>query len=98
MNKGIAKYSLKFFRWFCKTEYIEDIEGDLLERFEKKYAHQKYAQWRLALDVLRLFRPGMIKTLEGTQKLNYYGMLKHNIKIGWRSILRKKAFSFINII
>ena len=98
MSKKLPKYPLKFFRWFCKPEYVEDIEGDLVERFEKKYAQQKYAQWRLTRDVLRLFRPGLVKTFEGTQKLNNYGMLKHNIKISWRNALRQKQFTTLNLL
>ena len=92
MNKTPPKYLLGFFRWFCNPEYVEDIEGDLLERFAKRPT-----AWRFFLEVLKLLRPSLIKPLSGYQKLNYYGMFKHNIKIGWRSIVRKKSFALINI-
>ena len=34
------KLALRFFRWFCHPDYVEDIEGDLLERFEDKVKRQ----------------------------------------------------------
>ena len=46
------KWSLRFFRWYCHLDYQEDIEGDLMERFEgrleeegkgsKVAVHQRY--------------------------------------------------------
>ena len=88
---------MRFFRWFCDPDYLEDIEGDLLERFEKRTEQNKRASWLLTLDVLRLFRPGIIKNFEGTQKLNYYGMFKHNLKFGWRNLMKQKGFFAINV-
>jgi len=40
MGKSPPKIALRLFRWFCDPEFVEDIEGDLLERFEKKYAEK----------------------------------------------------------
>ena len=98
-SKKIAppKLMLRFFRWFCRPDYVEDIEGDLLERFEKRNQEGKAATRLLVLDVLRLFRPSIIKKLSGTQKLNNYGMFKNYFKVSYRNILRHKTFSFLNI-
>ncbi|MCG8387915.1 MAG: permease prefix domain 2-containing transporter, partial [Cytophagales bacterium] len=63
MNKRTSppKLALQFFRWYCHPEYLEDLEGDLLERFEKRRLGKgaKVAHWALFWDVLRLFRPGI---------------------------------------
>ena len=48
-------------------------------------------------DVLLLFRPGIIKPTEGTERLNTYGMYKSYFKIGWRNLLKSKVHAFINI-
>lgn len=48
-------------------------------------------------DTLLLFRRDIIKPAEGTQKLNYYGMLKHNLLITFRGFLRHKTVFFINL-
>ncbi|MEQ8574242.1 MAG: permease prefix domain 2-containing transporter, partial [Fulvivirga sp.] len=54
------KLPLRFFRWFCNPDFIEDIEGDLLERFEHNVNEKsvRHARWTFAKDVIRLFRPG----------------------------------------
>ncbi|MEO9869606.1 ABC transporter permease [Ekhidna sp.] len=93
MNKTPPKYWLKFFRWFCNPDYAEDIEGDLLERFERRPS-----RWLFTLDVLRLFRPGIIRQLEGTKRLNYYGMFKHNLLITFRGFKRHKTVFTINLV
>ena len=98
MNSSPPKYALRFFRWFCDPDYVDDIEGDLLERFVKRTHQNKAAKWLLTMDVLKLFRPGIIRKFEGTQKLNNYGMLKHNLKISWRNALRQKQFTTLNLL
>jgi hypothetical protein len=90
---------LKFFRWYCHPGFTEDIEGDLVERFEIRAEEQgvKNAKWHFAKDVLRLFRPGIVKSLATTQKLNQFDMILHNLKIGYRNLLGNKGYSYINI-
>ena len=37
MSKNIPpKWPLHFFRWYYHPDFVEDIEGDLTERFESK--------------------------------------------------------------
>ena len=88
---------LSFFRWFCDPDCVEDIEGDLLERFESRLQQDKAAKWLLILDVLRLLRPGIIKPITKTQKLNNYAMISNYYKVSVRNIIRNKTFSILNI-
>ncbi len=101
MNKNILppKLTLRFFRWYCHPDYREDIEGDLLERFERRVKGKGVgaAKWGFFTDVMRLFRPGIIKPLARNPDLNHYDMFKHNLKIGYRNLLHKKVYSLINI-
>ena len=97
MNKKPPKYPLRFFRWFCHPDYVEEIEGDLLERFEKRTNENKSARWLFTVDVLKLFRLRLIRSFEASIKLNYYGMFKHNLLICFRSLKRNKAFTFLNV-
>ncbi len=92
------KFPVRFFRWYCNPEFVEDIEGDLLERFEKRKEKGESARWLFTMDVLRLFRPGIIKNFEGKKRLNYYGMLKTDIKVSLRNLLRYKTYTSINLI
>ncbi|MEP1033952.1 ABC transporter permease [Ekhidna sp.] len=91
------RWALRFFRWFCDPECAEDIEGDLLERFEKRTNENKSAKWLFSLDVMKLFRPGIIRPFTDSQKLNNYGMISNYYKVSMRNILRNKTFSFLNI-
>ena len=97
MNKNPPKYPLRFFRWYCDPEYVEDIEGDLLERFTQRINKNKAAKWLFTLDVLRLFRPVLIRNFERPIKLNYYDMFKHNLKVSYRNLIRRKSYAFINV-
>ena len=50
------------------------------------------------LDVIKLFRPGIIKNFEGTKKLNYYGMFRHNLLITFRNFKRYRSSFLINLV
>ena len=99
-NSSPPKLPLRFFRWYCHPDYREDIEGDLRERFDRK-AEEKgisAAKCRFFMDVLLLFRPGLIRSISGNQKFNSYLMYKYHLKFAWRSLSRNVGFSSINIL
>src|SRR5258707_11721154 len=85
-----------FFRWYCHPKMRDYIEGDLMEVYEKwvKEIGKRKADIKFIGDVLFLFRPGIIRPLEGYGNLNSYGMIKSYFKIGWRNLLRNKSYSF----
>ena len=37
MKPHPPKNALKFLRWFCREDYLEEIEGDLTELHEKHH-------------------------------------------------------------
>ncbi|MCW5911460.1 MAG: ABC transporter permease [Cyclobacteriaceae bacterium] len=91
------KLTLRFLRWFCREDYIEEIEGDLTEVFEKEYKDApRRAKWKFAWSVIRYFRPEFMKSLKNYQP-NAVGMYKSYFKIGWRNLRKHKSLSFINI-
>ena len=93
------KLPLRFFRWYCHPDYMEDIEGDLLERYGRLVEEKniKKARWGFTKDVIRLFRPGIIRPLTGYEKLNNYGMIKSYFTLGWRNLVHNKGYSLLNI-
>ena len=93
------KFWLRFFRWYCHPDYVEDLEGDLLERFERSSRGRSYrsAKWRFTKDVFKLFRPGIMRPLFKTDRINKYVMITHNLKVGYRNLLKNKGYSYINI-
>ncbi len=91
------KQPLRFLRFFCRQEYLEEIEGDLLERYEERSAQNKPAGWLLWIDVIRLIRPQMIKSISGPRKKHSF-MLIHNMKVSLRNFRRHRVSFLINYL
>lgn len=94
------QWPLFILRYFLKKDYLEEIEGDMEEIFEDNVSvHGSLKAKRLyALESLKLLRPALVKNLEGTQKLNYYGMIKHNFLLTFRNFKRYKSSFLINLV
>jgi len=93
------EFFLRFFRWFCDPVLAEDIEGDLTEIFQRQVAagHSKKARFHFSINVLRLFRPGIIKNFSLPSFNNSAPMFRNYFLTSMRSLLRSKGFSIINI-
>src|ERR1700749_3756231 len=93
------KAFLRFFRWFCHPELLKYIEGDLMELYEERVREigKRKADFRFCIDVLLLCRPGIIRSGSKSYSINQSDMLRHYFTIGWRTLLRNKGYSFINI-
>ncbi len=99
LNPQPPKLFLKFFRWYCHPGMQDYIEGDLVETYQKRvsiYGKQK-ADLKFMIDVILLFRPGIIRSEEGHEDLNSYGMYKSYFKTGWRNLKRHKSYTLINV-
>ncbi|MEM7548497.1 MAG: ABC transporter permease [Bacteroidota bacterium] len=93
------KRLLNFFRWYCKKDYAEDLEGDLVERFHANLEEKdlKNARWNFAKDVIKLFRPGIIKNPSFIKNMLNYGIMQLNFKLGIRNLIKRKGYTAINI-
>jgi putative ABC transport system permease protein len=89
---------LRMFRWYCHPKLLSHIEGDLIELYRERVTTfgKRTADWRFLLDVLFLFRPGIIKSIDSPQ-LTPKGMYRNYLKVSLRNLAKNKAFSFINI-
>src|SRR6185436_4175187 len=98
-NSKPPLFARRFFRWYCHPKLLKYIEGDLVELYEERVAEKGKikADLKFIIDVLLLFRPGIIRPAESHQNLNTYGMYKRYFKIGWRNLLKNKGYSLINI-
>lgn len=95
MKPQPPKRALQFLRWFCRRDYLEEIEGDLFELFEQDVERSpRRARRRFTWQVLRHLRPDFIRSMT---VFNHLDMYKHYFKIAWRSMLRQKLYSGINI-
>lgn len=97
MDRQPPKTALRFLRWFCHEDHLEEIEGNLIELFEQASSdHTRRANRLFYWNVLLHFRPDYIKSLN-PQLLNHLDMYKSYFKIAWRSMLKQKLYSAINI-
>ena len=94
------RFILRFLKWFCKPEYHTDIEGDLLEFYERRQANagRTSANLQLFRDVLFLFRPGIIQSPAIHQPLMNNGMIKSYFIMGWRNLWKGKLYSSLNVL
>lgn len=88
-----------FLRWFCSPDLLEDVEGDLAELFAKRAA-QSMAKARvmLWLDVLLLFRPGIIRKIKFNNGQNSVNMINNYFKIALRNAFRYKGYTLLNLL
>ncbi|OEK04656.1 ABC transporter permease [Roseivirga misakiensis] len=93
------QWALKFLRFYCKPRALEIIEGDAYELFYKRIENEglKTARKRFSWDVLKFFRLRYIKGLEDIETLNNIIMVKNYIKISFRSLVKQRFYSLINI-
>jgi putative ABC transport system permease protein len=93
------KLFLEIFRWYCSPRLVDHIEGDLLEVYKerRRRSGKMKADVRFIIDVLLLFRRGIVRPLNNPTTFNNPGMIKSYFKIGWRTLSKNKVYSAINI-
>ncbi|GAB5528090.1 MAG: ABC transporter permease [Roseivirga sp.] len=92
------KLAERLLSWVCKAEYLEEIIGDLYEYHDEILEHSAWKRNLLYwFHTVNFLKPWALKSFSGGQTLNNYGMLKNYFKITWRSLLRQKLYSSINI-
>ncbi|MEC7754318.1 ABC transporter permease [Roseivirga sp. UBA1976] len=90
----------KIFRLYCHPDFAEDILGDLEEYYEHNLnvKGQAYANRKFLIDVLLLFRVSLLRSNWLTQNIIYTTMVKNNIKVAYRSMMRHKFYSMLNLL
>lgn len=103
MNKSAypppPKIPHKLLRWFCRPELVEDVEGDLSELYAIRH-EQNGTKARLLfyLDVLLMFRPGIVKNFSFYKGQTQYTMFKNYFKVTLRNALRYKGYTLLNLL
>ncbi len=93
MKPQPPKYASRFLRWFCRNDYLEEIEGNLLELYEQQYAVSPIrAQRQFIWGVLLHFRPAFIRSFNVPSPHPHRAMIRHNFLLTYRSFLRYKIF------
>ncbi len=95
-NKAID-WCFRFLRWFCPDHLYEEIEGDLIQKFNRdaKAFGEKTAKRRLIWNAVRFFRPGIILRNKFSVELNQMPMFQNYLKTTYRHLLKNKInFAF----
>lgn len=90
---------LRFLRWFCTDERIEEIEGDLYEIWQEKLdTHHRFnanlLYWWLVFRSLRRFALTRNKT---QYKSGFIMFFQHYLKVTYRNLWKHKATTLINV-
>jgi putative ABC transport system permease protein len=95
----LPPYVVRFLRWICPDYLLEEIEGDLLQRFaeDSRAYTQAVAKRRLIWNTMRYFRPGIVLRNSFRIHANQLYMVENYLRIMFRNLLKQKVHSLINV-
>ncbi len=98
-NQHPPKLIMAFFRWFCHKDLRKYVEGDLIELYRDRLLNRGriVANWRFFIDVLLLFRPGIIDFAKDIYSNNNKDMLINYVKVGARNLWKDRFYTGINL-
>ncbi|MBN8575870.1 MAG: ABC transporter permease [Cytophagales bacterium] len=93
------RWAVHFFKWFCNNHLAEAVLGDMVELYERR--RKSMSKWKadslFIINVIQFVQPFAIRKKSSSQ-LNTFDMYKNYFTIAWRTFLKSKGYSFINII
>lgn len=103
MKATPPRWADKLLEWFCAPHLLEEVQGDLYERFQKnlRVFGVAIARREYVLGVLSFIRPFAVKRqarLSLSPYLLLTIMIKSYFKIAWRNIRRDVQFTFLNLL
>ena len=91
---------LRLLRWFCKADFLEEIEGDLYELFQEEveiYGITKAKRRFLGISI-RYIRPYFFgKKVFSPNLQHHLTMFQHYLKIATRHLWKQRLYSLINV-
>jgi len=89
----------RFFRWFCREELCDAVEGDLLEVYRRKVLDKgafRANTWYL-LAVISFLQPFALRKDKSRRQLSSIDMLANYFKIAYRNLIASKLFTILNV-
>ncbi len=91
--------ALRLLKWFCKPYYLEIIEGDLFEIYDRQFRQsQRKARLSFYWNAIRFFRIRYIKNLEDLRPQSSIGMFKNYFKVALRNMRRQLTYTVFNLL
>jgi ABC-type antimicrobial peptide transport system permease subunit len=96
------RFANRLLEFFCAPHLLEEVQGDLYERFERQAVlfGVKIARRQYVWNVLSFIRPFALKRKPDLYpSTNSYSpdMIRNYFKIAFRNLAKNKVYSFINI-
>jgi len=91
----------RLLEWFCAPDLLEDLQGDMHERFYNRLQRRGILAARLyfILDVLSFFRPYILRRKKSNQDMHRYRQLfPHYLKTAFRNVKRDKQYLAVNTL
>jgi len=89
----------RFLQWYCRTDVLEEIQGDAYELYYREAkVSKRRADRKFVWNVIRFFRWRNIKSTKKSYSSNSSAMLKSYLITGMRSLLRHRLNGSINIL
>ncbi len=99
-DQNPSSWVMKLLKWFCPEELYEGIIGDFMEQFDEevKSLGLGRARRRFNRNVFRLLHPTILLRNK-IKQFNYLpmGMYKSHFLVAYRSMMKHRFYSFINI-
>ncbi len=97
------RWADRLLAWFCAPHLLEEVQGDLHERFCRRSEQfgMAYARRQYVREVLGFLRPAFLKNRsnEYLQPLFPHSAMLHNyFKTAWRSLLHNRSYASINLL
>lgn len=90
------KWADKFLQWYCRTDLLEEIQGDAYELYDRTAKRNKrLADWMFVWNVLRFFRRRNIHKSATPQFSN--AMVKNVLLVSLRNFLRQPGGTLLNL-
>ena len=90
----------RFLRWYCRKDLVDAVEGDLYELYARRV--RKYGKKRsdllYFLNTVHFFQPFAVKKRTQNKRLNPIDMFRSYFTIAYRSLLKAKVVSLINLL
>lgn len=101
MNTQPPLWAERLLRWYCHPTFLEEIEGDVYELFDRRVEAKgaRVARLRFVWDVLRFCRMSNMKTSRSKRNvMSQVTLFSNYLKTGLRTMQRNLVSSTINII
>ena len=93
------RWATRFLRWYCCSELVDEVEGDLYELFQLRVQKQglRKAQVLYWINILMFLHPDYIRKRKH-YPTNHTAMLISYFTIAFRNLSKRKFYAGINIL